>query len=173
MAGVGGLVFDASALIDYGNCAPDVLALAAVHLAPVWVPDLVFAEVDCLTPEDAATLGITVAETSADHMDEAASRPRTLSFEDYLCFLLARDAGFTCVTGDAALLRHCLANGAAAVRGLRPLIDLARLGVLPLGRALRIARSIEAQNDWMTRAVVVTVAVELLVIRSGRRDGTA
>jgi hypothetical protein len=58
------------------------------------------------------------------------------------------------------------------VRGLRPLIDLARLGTLPLGRALRIARSIEAQNDWMTRAVVVTVATELLVIRSGRRAGT-
>lgn len=171
MAGAGGLVLDASVLIDYGNCATEILGLVVAHVAPVQVPDLVFAEVDCLTIEDAERLGLVVVETSAAHLGEAEARPRTLSFEDALCFFLARDRNLTCVTSDEALWKHCLWSGVAAIRGLRPLIELARLEVLPLGRCLRIARWIEAENGWMAREVVVAFATELLNIRAGRRTG--
>jgi hypothetical protein len=48
VADAGGLVFDASVLIDYVAVDPAVLSLIAQHVGPVVIPLLVLAEVDGL-----------------------------------------------------------------------------------------------------------------------------
>lgn len=90
MAGEGGLVLDASVLIDYVARDKDLLALVSAHIAPIVIPLHVLAEVDGLDEAEAIALGMTVCVPADDQVDEAMDRPRGLSFEDYLCFATAR-----------------------------------------------------------------------------------
>lgn len=161
MSGVRGLVFDASVLIDFVAHDPALLGLVAAHAAPVVIPLPVLIEVDDLDEDGATALGLMVYESTRAHMDEAMERPRTLSFEDYICFVTARDLGIACVTNDEALADYCREQGVSTMRGFRPLLMLVGTGVLTPLNSLRVVRAIHERNAYITRAVVVAFAREV------------
>jgi predicted nucleic acid-binding protein len=167
MAGEGGLVLDASVLIDYVARDKDLLALVSAHIAPIVIPLHVLAEVDGLDEAEAIALGMTVCVPADDQVDEAMDRPRGLSFEDYLCFATARDLGLVCVTNDDALRAHCTASGIASMRGFRPLIRLVEAEVVSPLRSVRVVRAIYVENGFITRAVVVSFVREVWAVRRG------
>jgi len=166
VAGAGGLVFDASVLIDYIAVDPSLLGLVARHVGSVVIPLLVLAEVDGLDEPEAIALGLTVHEPTDDQLDEAMARPRSLSFQDAMCFATARDLGLTCVTNDAALGAYCEAAGVPTMRGFRPLITLVDLGVVSRLEGVRMVRSVHARNAYITRSVVVVFVREVRRLRS-------
>ncbi len=106
-------------LIDYVSHDRALLGIVAAQIAPVLIPLPVLGEVDGLDEAAATALGPTVYESTRAQLDEAVERPRSLSFEDYLCFLTARDLGITCVTNDEALLDHCCPSRHAAPGSVR------------------------------------------------------
>lgn len=165
MAGAGGFVFDASVLIDYVAVNPSLLGLVARHVGPVVIPLLVLAEVDGLDETEAPALGLTVQEPTDEQLDEAMERPRSLSFQDAMCFVTARDHDLTCVTNDAALGAYCQAAGVPVVRGFRPLITLVDLGVVARLEGVRMVRSVHARNGYITRSVVVAFVREVRRLR--------
>jgi hypothetical protein len=156
-----GLVFDASALIDIVDADPTLLTTIARKIAPVLIPLPVLREVSTLTEEDCVALGLTIVVPTLDQLQEAATARGSLSEEDHLCLIVARDLGATCVTSDGALYKACVAVGIDAWRGLRPLIALVARGHLEVRAAIVTVRSIRKTNAYITTAVVHTFAIEI------------
>ncbi len=173
MSGVRGLIFDASVLIDFVSHDRNLLGLVAGHVAPVVIPLPVLIEVDGLDEDGATALGLTIHESTRAQMDEAMDRPRTLSFEDYICFVTARDLGIACVTNDEALLDYCREQGIPTMRGFRPLLLLVGIRVLTPLNSLRVVRAIHERNAYITRAVVMAFASEVREIAHTLRAGGA
>ena len=105
------------------------------------------------------------------HARTFGHRP-SVSEEDWLCLIAARDLGATCVTSDGALYRACLERRVDAWRGLRPFVVLVELGVLDARAAIATVRAIRATNAYMTTAVLRAFSVEIrLAARRARRRG--
>jgi hypothetical protein len=156
-----GLVFDACALIDMVDGAPDLLTMIAREIAPIFIPVPVLREVSTLTEADCVALGLTVVEPTLDQLEEAAKARGRLSEEDHLCLIVARDLGATCVTSDGALYKACVADGVEVWRGLRPIVLLVERGHLEFRSAFVTVRAIRATNDHITTAVVRGFVVEI------------
>ena len=91
--------------------------------------------VDDLSVTQCKKLGISIVEAETTLLLEAGRRSGALSFEDWLCFLLCQQNGWTCVTNDRALIRECKQCKIHYRRGLRLMIDLIKTGHLRnLGR---------------------------------------
>ncbi len=162
-------------LIDYVSHDRALLGIVAAQIAPVLIPLPVLGEVDGLDEAAATALGPTVYESTRAQLDEAVERPRSLSFEDYLCFLTARDLGITCVTNDEALLDHCHDQGIPTMRGFRPLLMLVESRVISPLDSFRVVRAIHGQNAYISRPVRVAFAREVRLIATrlvgSRRPG--
>jgi len=164
------LVLDANVLIDYALSEPSVLGLAARHLGPVLVPFPVLEEVDQLSEEDCTGLGLTVVEPTADEMLAAAAAGGRLSFQDHLCFLLARKDGATCVTNDSRLRRECTGSGIEVLWGLEVMADLVETHALETEFALATARAIhEANPRHITNGILNRFEARLRSLGKPRR----
>jgi predicted nucleic acid-binding protein len=153
-----GLVTDANALIDYASTDESVLALAARHLGPVIVPSPVLDEVEQLDIADCERLGIRVVDPTLEQLLEAASQRGALSFEDRICLIIARDAGWTCVTSDRRLRAACEASAVSVMWSLELVTALVDAGELSAGQAVSIAEALHAMSPWhITLEVVAQV----------------
>ena len=68
------LISDANILIDYLKTDREVLSLLSHYFAPLYVADVVAAEVSQLQEIDPSSLGITVIETPYSILAEASDR---------------------------------------------------------------------------------------------------
>ncbi len=112
------------------------------------------AEVDSLDELKCAALGLEVVEPTLDQLREAAAPHPALSFADRVCLIVARDAGGTAWTNDGPLGDECEAIGVPRMRGLRPLIALVEAGALALDVAAGTVDLIQANNPYITPAIV-------------------
>lgn len=156
-----GLVFDASALIDIVDADPTLLTTVAREIGPVLIPIPVLREVSTLTEEDCDALGLTIVVPTLEQLDEAATARGSLSEEDHLCLIVARDLGAICVSSDGALHKACVAEGVDVWRGLRPLIVLVAGGHLEVRAAIVTVRAIRKSNAYITTAVVHAFVIEI------------
>lgn len=122
------------------------MPLVGLHLGSLHLPEPLLSEIREAPREEIALLGITILEPSMDQMGLAATKGGPLSFNDYLCLLMAKDLGHTCITNDKALLKACSENGVPTVRGLRLLLNLVAARALTKGRAINVGRQIQAVN---------------------------
>ena len=156
-----GLVFDASALIDIVDADPTLLTAVARQIAPILIPVPVLREVSTLSKAGCAALGLTVIEPTMEQLEEAATARGSLSEEDHLCLIVARDLGATCVTSDGALYNACISERVDVWRGLRPLIALVSGGHLEVRAAILIVRAIKESNAYITTAVLRAFVIEI------------
>jgi hypothetical protein len=148
------LLVDANVLIDYAQADPTVLALVAHHLGPVHVPQDVLDEVDQLDEEACDRLGLKVVEGTLGQVLEAGAGGGGLSFPDWMCLILARDHGWTCVTNDGRLRTACAAEGVSVLWGLQLMVQLVDAGELDGKDAIGVAEAIEETNPWLSARVV-------------------
>jgi hypothetical protein len=102
-------------------------------------------------------------------MSEAASGGGALSFYDWLCLIVARDAGWTCVTNDGALLRTCREQGVSTMRGLRPVLMVVDVGEIDHRRALAFVRVVRQANPYINAEVVSAFVRELRIVSRKNR----
>ena len=134
-----------------------MLALVAQHLGTVHVPRALLAEVEQLNEGECRRLGFVLVDGSVEQLLEAGQRRGQggLSFEDQLCLVLARDAGWTCVSNDGPLRRACQRNKVPVRWGLELMLELVARGHLPAETAIEVAESIHRTNRrYITRVVV-------------------
>ena len=148
------LLVDANVLIDYAMTDSSILALVVCHIGPVYVPRDVLDEVAQLDEDACTSLGLQVVEGSLEQLVEAAAGGGGLSFQDWMCLLLARDGGYVCVTNDRRLLRACQEAGVQTRRGLRLMLDLVAVGSLEAEVAIEVAEAMGQMNGWLKPAVV-------------------
>lgn len=155
------LVLDASVLIDFCDGDRGLIGLIAARIGPVLVPTPVLGEVGALEESACPELGLQLLEPTFGQMSEAANGGGALSFYDWLCLIVARDAGWTCVTNDGALLRACREQGISTMRGLRPVLMIAEAGEIDRRRALAFVRMVRQANPYINAEVVSAFVREL------------
>jgi len=156
------LVADANVLIDYVQTDSSILELHARHLGPIYVPSVILDEVDQLDERACQALGLTVIYEPVEILLLAGQARGPLSFEDRVCLFLARNNGWTCVTNEKALHKHCVMENVQAIWGLRLTIDLVRAAQLTRTTAIQTARAIQAINSrYITEEVMTRFVAEL------------
>ena len=140
------LLADADVLIDYRESDLTILGLVARHVGRMAVLESILDEVRGVTPTECAQLGIEIVEVETERMLQAAEVESSVSFNDRLCLVVCREAGWTCVTNDGALRRLCRRHGVETRFGLGLMVDLVAARALTRRRAVAVARRIQASN---------------------------
>ncbi|MFC1762987.1 hypothetical protein ACFL6U_13020 [Planctomycetota bacterium] len=147
-----GLISDANVLIDYAKSAPSILGLISQHLQQLYVASPILEEVHDLSVEEVVALGIEIVEPSLEQLAEAAQlrqAKKSISGLDALCFIMARDQSWICLTNDKALRNHCASSEITCLWGLEIMIQLAETGQITATKAYSIARSIQSKNRYI------------------------
>jgi len=163
------LIVDADVLIDFCEADPTVLKLISQRIGQVHVLTSVIAEVDQITEEECARLGIVVLDPPADIAAAAASSRGGLSFNDRLSLLMARDNDFSCVTNDKALRRGCVAEGVPVLWGLEVLALLVEAKGLSRARAHQVAEAIRRSNPLYITETIMKAFVARIEGAAGTR----
>ena len=129
------LISDACVLIDYCKAeCHDIISLISRHYLPIKVPFPVLKEVNQLTYDEAAKLGIGLLEVTLEQMREANTRGGP-SQQDRLCFIAARDINGAVWSNDRQLRKICKEHGIQVYWGLEMLLIMIKLGHLKEKRA--------------------------------------
>ncbi len=150
------LLVDANVLIDYAASDPGILELVSRHVGPIHVPRDILFEVRQLDEEQCSLLGITVVEPSLAQQLEAGGKDGVggLSYQHWLCLIVARDQGWTCVTNDKPLRRMCGEQAIPLLWGLQLMLELVAGDQLTQGEALEVAERIAVENPLITSGVI-------------------
>lgn len=152
---------DANVLIDYAQTDPKVLTLVAKHLGPVHVPKDVLDEVDQLGEEACARLGLLIVDGTLAQIMEAGERKSGLSYADWMCLILARDQGWTCVTNDGRLRKACSSEDVPVLWGLQLMKKLVEAGELGADEAVEIAEAMGVTNPWLSGKVIARFRAQM------------
>ena len=166
-------IVDANVLIDYEVSDRTVLALYSQHIGKVHVPQDIADEVTQLQQTDYDQLDLRIVQPSSAQYAEAGPRMPGVSFEDRLCFLMARDEGWTCISNDGPLRRLCDGNRIPVLWGLEPMLALIRRGHLSADAAIQVAETIHRDNPYVTRKIVdeFTRKARGVLRKASRRSG--
>jgi hypothetical protein len=83
-----------------------------------------------------------VVEPTLEQLLEAGAERGRLSYEDRLCLVVARDAGWRCVTNDRRLRAACRAASVPTMWSLELLLELVLTGQFPPDEARAIAQAL-------------------------------
>jgi rRNA-processing protein FCF1 len=148
-------IIDSSVIIDYRAVQPLVLGSIAEHLGPVLVPEPILGEIDGMNHRDCEDLGIEVIDPEMEDYAYAASKPYAgPSGNDLVCMHIAMRLKAVCVTNDKPLREACIDSNVNVMWGLRPMIQLVKVGALPPQNASGIAKSMVDQNSWIPRSAL-------------------
>jgi hypothetical protein len=111
--------------------------------------------VDQIDDSTCARLGLVIAEATTDQLLEAGRSSGKLSFEDWVCFILARDNSWICVSNDRPLHKCCGRAGVRSMWGLELLLELVHGKHLTRAHALRVAESIRRSSGGRVTEVII------------------
>ncbi|HLD88391.1 MAG TPA: hypothetical protein VI955_03645 [Candidatus Omnitrophota bacterium] len=148
------IISDANVLIDYVKANKKVLHLAVKHLCDIYVPVEVLKEVKDITRDELEKLGISIFEPTLDQVINSAKRPFGLSFEDQLCFLIAKEQGWICATNDKQLRDQCEKDGIGVIWGLEIMVLLNKEGQLDRTEAEKTVEKIGASNRYIGKDLI-------------------
>ncbi len=148
------LVADANVLIDYAKSDKSVILLISRYLATVCIPTPVFDEIHELSKREAKSLKITLIEPTLSQAQEALVDEGPLSFQDRLCFIVARDKGWSVLTNDKNLRKTCESEDLDCVWGIEAMVPLVHNKCLSASKAMKIAKKIESVNPCITEDIL-------------------
>ena len=150
------LILDANVLIDYCEADRHLLRLISIHLAPISLPITILSEVDGLSREDCAELGLELVDPPLAQLTAVAQRRGGgLSLNDRLCLVLAKERQGACVTNDGRLRAECRTENVPVIWGPEPLVQLVRDGPLTPERAVRAVSQMQRANPrYITVGIV-------------------
>lgn len=147
------IVFDANILIDLVNCEKGLLPLLSEEYNIV-IPDLILNEVNGLDKREAEEYGLLVTETSLEMIEKSRKRLAGCSFQDSVCFHMARENRWICATNDKRLGRECRKAKVEVMRSFRMLIMLVEGNVIHEQKAVTIAKKMVEINPQLTDDVL-------------------
>lgn len=101
------LILDVNMLFDLFKCNKNLLPLISSGVGQIHLASSVLDQIKFIRESDCYSLGIHLIEPNAKQLFGAMTRRGTLSFQDHLCLLLAKENGWTCVTNSNSLRREC------------------------------------------------------------------
>lgn len=149
------LIIDACVLIDYFKSDRSILGLISHYVGRLQVVEDVLDEVEQLGYEELESLGMQLVEPGLDILIEAEATEENISFQDSLCFLLAKQNGWTCLSNDRKLRAACEAYGITVMWGLEPMKELVRKGKLGASEAIEVAKAIHESNPFFITTQII------------------
>lgn len=101
------LILDANMLFDLFKCDKDLLPIISSGVGQIHLASTVLEQIEFIKESDCYSLGIQLIEPNANQLFGAMTKRGTLSFQDHLCLILAKENGWTCVTNSNPLRREC------------------------------------------------------------------
>jgi predicted nucleic acid-binding protein len=156
------IISDANVLIDYVKANKKILHLAVKHLCDIYVPIEVLKEVKDTTGDELEKLGISIFEPTLDQVINATKRPFGLSFEDQLCFLIAKEKGWVCATNDKQLRVQCEAGSVDVIWGLEIMALLNKEGHLDRIEVEKTVEKIGEINRYIGKDLIKRFIAKLI-----------
>ncbi|ABI69538.1 conserved hypothetical protein [Syntrophomonas wolfei subsp. wolfei str. Goettingen G311] len=161
------LILDANVLIDF--CVTDIslLSLICNYVGQIYLPTPIFNEVSEINEDYCNESGIKLVEPELEQVALAVKEElSSLSFEDKLCLIMAKQNGWTCVTNDKPLRQKCEAEGVPLIWGVELICILVESGGLPAREARDVIIEIQNSNPKYITGAIVTRAFKRLGIKS-------
>jgi len=141
------MTMDACVLIDFFKADRTILQFVVKYVGPLYVTSPVVDEVNDIDDEkELIELGVDIIEPDIEDAYAAASQTGPTSFQDQLCFLLAKRRSLTCVTNDKPLRKLCAQEGIPVLWGLELLAELHNAKGISGQKAKVIAQVIQKAN---------------------------
>lgn len=148
-------IVDASVLIDYCKINLSLLAIFSKEIGTVYIPTpIIHEEVSQLTIPKARKHHLKPIEPKIEQLMEAEALGKQTSFYDNLCFILARDNGYTCITNDKPLKRLCENYNVPSIWGLEMMVMLVNKGKITKRKAVNCAFTIQKYNPFITNEII-------------------
>jgi rRNA-processing protein FCF1 len=147
-----GILSDANVLIDYAVSAPEVIGLVSRHVQKLYIAVPVVREIDQLSQDDIEKLGVEIIEPTLQQLARAAKIRQgnpSLSGQDAICFVLAKDNNWACLTNDKPLRKICYDNKIICIWGLEVMLKLVLAQKLTPQKAYKIACDIQSKNHYI------------------------
>jgi len=125
------LILDANILIDFYKCDKTIIKLICTYVGQLYLATPVLYEINEIGDSDCAELGIIIVEPELEQVMLASEKKGSLSFQDNLCLILAKNHGWTCVTNDKPLRQMCESEGVTLIWGIELICILVESGGLP------------------------------------------
>lgn len=149
------LIMDANILIDFCKCDKTIVKLMCQYIGQIYLAMPVLDEMNEIDEDDCLELGIILVEPDLELAMLAAEEKGPLSFQDNLCFLMAKQNGWTCVTNDKPLRRKCENERVSLFWGIELICILVESGGLPFKEASEIILEIKKLNPkYITDSIV-------------------
>ena len=151
------IICDANILIDYINSNMAILSLASEHCYEIYAPHEVIKEATKKTPSlKLDALGVKTCDVEWGQIAEAdeLAGSCSLSLQDSLCFIVARDKKWICATNEKTLRNKCRREKVETFRGLRFMLDLVIAGKLNKEAAHTTAQKISETNATITQEII-------------------
>lgn len=149
------LILDANTLIDFCQSDKTIIKLICAHVGQIYLAMPVLSEIKAINKDECISLGIKLVEPELGQVMLAAKEKGSLSFQDNICLILAKDHGWTCVTNDKPLRRECRLAGIPLLWGIQLICILAESGGLPVKYAGDIILEIQKNNPkYITNNIV-------------------
>ncbi len=158
------LILDANTLIDFCECDRTIIKLICTHVGQIYLATPVLSEINKIDENECIELGVKLVEPELEHVMLAAEKRSSLSFQDNICLILAREYGWTCVTNDIPLRRQCELEGIPLLWGIQLICILVESAVLPAKHAGAIILEIQKNNPKYITDIIVQKAFKRLGI---------
>jgi len=110
---------DANTLIDFCKTDKVIIKLICSYVGQIYLATPVLSEIKEINESECVELGIKLVEPELDQVMLAVEKRGSLSFQDNICLILAKNNGWTCVTNDKPLRRECKLEGIPLIRGIQ------------------------------------------------------
>ncbi len=159
------LILDANTLIDFCKCDRTIIKLICTHVGQIYLATPVLSEIKEIDESVCIELGIKLVEPELEQVMLAVEKKRSLSFQDNMCLILAREYGWTCVTNDKPLRRQCGLEGVPLIWGIQLICILVESGGLPVKHAREIILEIQKNNPkYITDSIVKKAFIRLGIV---------
>ena len=158
------MILDANILIDFCKCDKTIVKLICHYIGQIYLATPVLYEINEIDEDDCREMGIILVEPELELAILAAGEKGPLSFQDKLCFLMAKQNGWTCVTNDKPLRRRCENELVPLFWGIELICILVESGGLPLEQASELILEIKKLNPKYITDIIVENAFKRLGI---------
>lgn len=158
-------VADAGSLLDIAEADSSIIQLVTAHLGDLRIPAPALVKIDDARADEFLSLGVSVHECTTENLLEAGPNELSLSFEERLCLIAARDEKWTLLTHDLVLKRTCDGNGIRSACALDLLIQLLKGSHISRETANHMACNLRRVNPkFMTKERVDSCISQILKI---------
>lgn len=158
------LILDANTLIDLCECDRTIIKLICTHVGQIYLAMPVLSEIKSINEDECIELGIKLVEPELEQVMLSVEKRGSLSFQDNMCLILAREYGWTCVTNDIPLRKQCELEGVPLIWGIQLICILVECGGLPVIHARDIILEIQENNPKYITKIIVKKAFKRLGI---------